>query len=339
MTDADGRFRLSGIGRDRIIDIEVEGPTIQSATIHVMTRTGKAVSSPPGTFGGQTIYPASFEHFIPPGRALTGIVRDKKTKQPLAGVPVCGQDTNTRTTTDAQGRYTLFGFPKSKSYGLMVLAGEKVPYFVTCMQVPDTAGLEPVEADVECRAGNSDAVETDRQGDGQAGARTRKSSTSRSIPTRTLAKFRAIPRFEVPGLITPAVRQDDGTYLIGVLPGPGGVFVRMPQGVYRPACVDPGKFFKVKASTNPKEQQTAALRRHQHDFHGRGRGMGRDAAVSVQRDRAGEPAGRFRAFHRGSHSRTRFRSARCVCSARTARPSPTWWPRAMEPNRARHAGR
>ena len=153
VTDADGRFRLTGIGRDRIIDIEVEGPAIQSATIHAMTRPGKAISSPPGTFGAMTIYPASFEHFIPPGRALNGIVRDKKTKQPLAGVPVCGQDNNTRTTTDAQGRYTLFGFPKSKSYGLTVLAGDKVPYFVTCMQVPDTAGLEPVTADVECVPG------------------------------------------------------------------------------------------------------------------------------------------------------------------------------------------
>ncbi len=50
VTDADGRFRLTGIGRDRIIDIEVEGPAIQSATIHAMTRTGKAVSSPPGAF-------------------------------------------------------------------------------------------------------------------------------------------------------------------------------------------------------------------------------------------------------------------------------------------------
>ena len=30
----------------------------------------------------------------------------------------------------------------------------------------------------------------------------------------------------------------------------------MPPGVYRPACVDPGKFFGVKASANAKEQQT-----------------------------------------------------------------------------------
>ena len=34
-------------------------------------------------------------------------------------------------TTDANGRYTLSGFPKGKSYGLMVLTGEKAPYFVS----------------------------------------------------------------------------------------------------------------------------------------------------------------------------------------------------------------
>ena len=38
LTDADGRFKLSGIGRDRIIDLNVEGPTIQHATIQAMTR-------------------------------------------------------------------------------------------------------------------------------------------------------------------------------------------------------------------------------------------------------------------------------------------------------------
>ena len=37
-------------------------------------------------------------------------------------------------TTDAEGRFTLPGFPKGKSYGLMVLAGEKPPYFVTCLE-------------------------------------------------------------------------------------------------------------------------------------------------------------------------------------------------------------
>ena len=85
-TDAEGRFRLTGIGRDRIVEIAVEGPTIQSATITAMTRNAAAVSTPKDAFAAKTIYGATFEHLIPPGRALTGVVRDKRTKQPLAGV-------------------------------------------------------------------------------------------------------------------------------------------------------------------------------------------------------------------------------------------------------------
>ena len=73
-TDAEGRFRLTGIGRDRIVNIAVEGPTIQSATITAMTRDAAAVSTPKDAFGAKTVYGATFTHLIPPGRALTGVV-------------------------------------------------------------------------------------------------------------------------------------------------------------------------------------------------------------------------------------------------------------------------
>ena len=89
-TDAEGRFRLTGIGRDRIVNIAVEGPTIQSATITAMTRNAAAVSTPKDAFGAKTVYGATFDHLIPPGRALTGVVRDKRTGRPLAGVSVGG---------------------------------------------------------------------------------------------------------------------------------------------------------------------------------------------------------------------------------------------------------
>ena len=138
-TDAQGRFRLTGIGRDRIVEIGVEGPSIQSATIIAMTRPSAAVSSPQGTSTvvAKTIYGATFDHLVPPGRALTGIVRDKRTKQPLAGVTVCGKGTNARVTTDAQGRFTLSGFPKGESYGLMVACRGESP--VLC-HLPQRAG-------------------------------------------------------------------------------------------------------------------------------------------------------------------------------------------------------
>ena len=70
MTDADGRFRLTGIGRDRIVEIAVEEPTIQDATFTAMTRATTAVSTPRDAFTAKTIYGSTFNHLIPPGRAL-----------------------------------------------------------------------------------------------------------------------------------------------------------------------------------------------------------------------------------------------------------------------------
>jgi RNA polymerase sigma factor (sigma-70 family) len=254
VTDADGRFRLSGIGRDRIVKLSGEGPSIQRATIDVMTRAGAKVSSPPGSFGGQTIYPASFEHFIPPGRALTGVVRDKKTKSPMAGVEVCGHETNARTKTDEHGRYTLVGFPKSKHYDLMVLAGDRSPYFVTSMVVPDTSGLEPIEANVECQAGIPLRLKLI---DKETGKPVRNADVFYE-PIYPNPHVREVPGYTPvrgSGPYNSGVLQENGSYALGVLPGPGGVFVRTAQGKYRPACVDPRKFFNVKDAPDRKRQQ------------------------------------------------------------------------------------
>jgi RNA polymerase sigma factor (sigma-70 family) len=253
-TDQAGRFRLSGIGHDRIVEIGVEGPTIQSARITAMTRVSSPVSSPPGTFAGTTIYGATFDHAIPPGRALTGIVRDKRSKQPLAGIEVCGTQTTTRVRTDARGRYTLPGFPKGNSYGLMVLAGDKAPYFVTALTVPDAAGLEPIAADVDCVPGITMRLTLVDK------------ATGKPIPGADVFYRPIYPNphaREVPGYApvqgggpyNSGQRQEDGAYVLGVLPGPGGIFVRTTPGKYRPACVDPKEFFKAgKADAAQKGQ-------------------------------------------------------------------------------------
>src|SRR5262249_57842595 len=38
MTDADGRFRVTGVGRDRIVTLGVEGPGIQHTVLWAVTR-------------------------------------------------------------------------------------------------------------------------------------------------------------------------------------------------------------------------------------------------------------------------------------------------------------
>ena len=242
-TDADGRFRLAGIGRDRLVDLTVEGPTIQSATITAMTRDASPVSSPKDAFAAATIYGARFDHLIAPGRALTGVVRDKKTGKPLAGVSVCGSQTNARATTDAEGRYTLPGFPKGKSYGLMVLGDRRPPYFVTCRMVPDTAGLGPLRADVECVPGIPMRLKLIDKETGRPAA----GAEVAYWPLNPNPHVREVPGYAPvngSGPYNQGIRQDDGSYLLGVLPGPGAVVVRTAQGRHRPACVDPGAFFK-----------------------------------------------------------------------------------------------
>jgi RNA polymerase sigma factor (sigma-70 family) len=253
VTDADGRFRMNGIGRDRIVDMEVEGPTIQSARITVMTRTGAPVSSPPGTFAGTTIYGARFDHVVPPGRALTGVVRDQKTKNALAGVTVCGSETTARIQTDAQGRYTLPGFPKGKSYSLMVLASDKAPYFVTCARIPDTAGLGAITADVDCVAGIPFRFKLIDKETGKPikGADVYYNPIYPNPHSREVAGYSPV---QAHGPYNSGLPQEDGSYLLGVLPGPGGVFVRTTGGKYRQAVVDPKAFFKVPSS------QTDSLR-------------------------------------------------------------------------------
>jgi RNA polymerase sigma factor (sigma-70 family) len=243
-TDQDGRFRLSGIGRDRIVEIGVEGSTIQSARITAMTRASSPVSSHPGSFAGKTIYGATFEHAIAPGRALTGIVRDKRTKQPLAAITVCGTETTARVRTDAQGRYTLPGFPKGNSYGLMVLAGDMAPYFVTAMTVPDAAGLEPISVDVDCVAGIMTRLTLLDKATG-------KPAVGADVFYRPIypnSHAREVPGYAPVrggGPYNSGQPREDGSYVLGVLPGPGGIFVRTTPGKYRPACVDPKEFFKA----------------------------------------------------------------------------------------------
>src|SRR5207302_116004 len=39
-TDTDGRFRLGGVGRERVVALRIEGPTIVSTELWGMTRLG-----------------------------------------------------------------------------------------------------------------------------------------------------------------------------------------------------------------------------------------------------------------------------------------------------------
>jgi RNA polymerase sigma factor (sigma-70 family) len=172
-TDAAGRFRLTGVGRDRVAWVQLDGPTVASEQLHFLTRHGPAVKvthhegrpadGDPAIV--TTYYGADFRHVVAPTRPVVGVVRDKDTKRPLAGATVRSHvrainasyfrslDTEVSTTTDAEGRYRLTGLPKGAGYKILAVPSRDHSYVPTTGDVPDTEGLAPVTVDFELKRG------------------------------------------------------------------------------------------------------------------------------------------------------------------------------------------
>ncbi|MBO0698093.1 MAG: hypothetical protein J2P46_06850, partial [Zavarzinella sp.] len=164
VTDAEGRFVLKGVGRERVVQLAIEGPTMATTELWAMTRPGETIRvaaqrrSQPGevTFAG-----AAFERVVPPGRPVVGTVRDKDTGKPIPGALVESYlfggvnviRTHLRTVADKDGRYRLLGLPKGAASQIRVGPPDGEPYLMTLARVSDAPGLEPVTVDVKLKRG------------------------------------------------------------------------------------------------------------------------------------------------------------------------------------------
>ena len=166
VTDAEGRFRLTGVGRERVVELTLQGPTIALTRVGVRTRPGKPIVV--GRFAHNpegakfTHYGATFDHVAAPTRPIVGTVRDKDTGKPLAGVTVesqqfagdnVGGDSSVRTVTDKDGRYRLVGMPKGKGNAIKAAPAPGQPYLQAGREVEDAPGLEPVTVNFALKRG------------------------------------------------------------------------------------------------------------------------------------------------------------------------------------------
>jgi protocatechuate 3,4-dioxygenase beta subunit len=165
-TDADGRFRLSGLGRDRLAILDITGPSIAMRRVQVVTRTMASVKGrhldEPG-LQDPTYHGASPTIVAEPGRPIEGVVKDADTQAPIPGAFVTAMQLSgsimsieglITARTDALGRYRLIGLPKGDGHVLSVYPPVEEPYFVTdFLKVSAGPGIEPVRFDVALHRG------------------------------------------------------------------------------------------------------------------------------------------------------------------------------------------
>jgi RNA polymerase sigma factor (sigma-70 family) len=248
-TGADGRFEITGVGRDRIVGLDIDHPATEHVTLYALTRTSPAHTKPHRwslqqsqvtlRFPAPSLVSATFEHFAGPTKPITGVVRLKDTGKPLAGAQVYGYGQATRirveATTDVQGRFRLLGLPKSESYPVHVAARSGLdPFLGAQVTLTDTVGLQPIETAIDVPAG---VIVTGRLID---------TTTGRSVQTNEL-KYQSLPGNPNTGeTSTGRSGTTDPKFRITVRPG-RGVIVTNARGWENPY---------VRARLRPADKET-----------------------------------------------------------------------------------
>jgi hypothetical protein len=252
-TDAAGEFRLCGIGRERLVVARIDGPTIASGEICLLTRAGPPALLPRfagaamgGTTRGESYYAASFAHVAPRARPVAGVIRDRDSGEPLAGVRVRSlKDPALEATTDAQGRYRLLGLAAGPGHLLAALPPEETPYLFAVKKVVGAPGSDhpaaptgPVALDFALKRG--------------VFVRGRVTDRATGKPVQARLEYFALvdentavkeaPDFRAPFFTHPCSRRTapDGSFRLAVLPGPGLV-----------AAAGRGHYLRVHEHTRP----------------------------------------------------------------------------------------
>jgi protocatechuate 3,4-dioxygenase beta subunit len=234
-TGPDGRFVVRRLGPDDIVHFAVEGPGIQYVEWNQATTRPTATVTWPNKNRILTIYGNHLDYVAAASRPVRGVVRDKATGQPVAGVRVSSWQTTHKTQTDKDGRYELLGCPKGERYDLTFEPPDGSLYFAAAVRPTDQPGLTPLTADVALLTGIP------------CRGRLVDESTGRPVPGARVTYNALFPNPNVLRLgesvantCAATTTGKDGSYVLPVLAGPGAVGFSKPQtkDAYMPAALD-----------------------------------------------------------------------------------------------------
>ena len=316
-TDGQGRFRLSGVGRERLVLLEIEGPNVEHLHIYVATRPGvdfrrvdrSSADYRRGMEGGAplpVVYSSKFHHLANPSRPIAGTVRERGTDKPIADVLVSavaiGRAVGANARTDAEGRYRLLGMPSEGRIRVWANRGKGQPYLKQRVERSiDSAGGDAVTVDFQLARG---VLMRGRMTDAETGKPVRGSVYYLAFGDNPyLSK---VP--EIGGDAPSVLTEQDGSYETVGLPGRGVLAARASddrftksrpeqwgeppdeRGLYTTAQMGllPADGFHRVARIDPKEGTTTL----EHDFV-----LDRGIAMAGKLvDPDGRPVGRASAF-------------------------------------------
>ena len=257
LTNDEGRFEIKGLGNDRIATLKVTAPGMVDMPLRVMTRDTDDIvlQRDPDGFPVRANLGANFTIKLKAGRSIIGVVRDRQTHEPIAGMWVgvnvvesLGSRDGVRPVlTDAKGQFTLTGIhPATKNPEIQAVSQPGMPYLMGQTFVYE----EP--AVIECVKGIPFRI---------------KLADEKGLPVNGRVEYQPIipnPYLEtdLPGIrldenhpVSVGATQVPGVYEGFVLPGPGAILVKgVDPRRYRPARVDPKAFFAPgKTDWTPQE--------------------------------------------------------------------------------------
>ncbi len=171
-TDADGRFVLRGLGRERLVMLRLRGAGLADDELWIVNRDGfdphsynqATIDNIPK---GQEDIAARFLLYGPDlsvvgesEKILRGVVKASDSGKGRPGIHIhLSHDNNgllrvpLDTHTDAEGRYEIHGARKAQRYQIEVAADLAAGYMDTYIWANDTPGYQPVAADITVKKG------------------------------------------------------------------------------------------------------------------------------------------------------------------------------------------
>jgi hypothetical protein len=201
---------------------------MQRTLLSVATRPRPAIPS------SLPLHPATFDYVAPICRAIRGMVRDKATGKPVAGVKVNAWNSIHMSLTDNAGGYEILVSTPSPGWNLIAKPESGQPYFAASAWVPDKPGPDAILADFDLVSG----ILLHGRVTDQATRQPPKAAVVEYYPLFPNAHSSKITNGFFVAASSSAV-QPDGSYRLVALPGPGVLCVAAsPHDRYAVAMVD-----------------------------------------------------------------------------------------------------